>query len=201
MIKENKALKIAIEEFNKIPLTSIAEKCNVSLIEDKIKIRYFNRWYLVSPCNITCPQEKKPVPEKEKIIILHYLTSSKGTPLTDKLIDFREIPSGSMYYSSFEARVYQPFLAFFGKNPALFIKAGAALDGERVDFGDIAFKFTVLPGIPITFILHKGDEEFPPAAKVLFDASIKDCLPTEDIAIICEDTVRELKKFPVKFRV
>lgn len=98
-----------------------------------------------------------------------------------------------MYYSVFEDRVHQSFLALFGREPSLFPEASTALEGEKVDFGDIAFKFMVLPRVPINFILHKGDGEFPPACKVLFDSSISDYLPTEDIVIICEDTVRELK--------
>lgn len=190
----DEALKIAKEKFKALHFENIPAICGVSLLNGKIKIKYLTRWYFVPPdaTEITYLEAEKQVPQREKIIILHYLNSGKGAPLTDKLIDFREIPSGNMYYSSFEARIYQPFVVFFGKNPSLFIKASKALEGERIDLGDIAFKFMVLPKIPVNFILHKGDEEFPPACKVLFDASVRDYLPTEDIAIICEDTVREL---------
>ena len=188
----DEALKIAKEKFKALHFESISARCGVNLLNDKIKIKYLTRWYLVSPDKIIYFKGEDEVSVREKIIILHYLNSGKDKPLSGKLIDFREIPSGNMYYSSFEARIYQPFLAFFGKKPSLFIKASKALEGERIDLGDIAFKFMVLPKIPVNFILHKGDEEFPPACKVLFDASIRDYLPTEDIAIICEDTVREL---------
>ena len=202
------ALSVAIEKFKNISFESIPAKCGVNLKDDSarrgVEIKYLARWYLVSPDNITyldrlgnfIPtglEEKKQVSEREKIIILHYLTLSKRTPLSGKLIDFREIPGGNMYYSVFEVRVHQPFLALFGKEPSLFIEASRALEGEKIDFGDIAFKFMVLPRMPINFILHEGDEEFPPACKVLFDSSISDYLPTEDIVIVCEDVVRELE--------
>jgi len=183
----NDALKIAVEKFKNLNF------------EDINKIQYLNRQYSVSPDGeVTCLEKNREATEREKIIILHYLAANNlpapgtGKKTGNKLIDFREVPSGNMYYSSFEARVYQPFLNFFGKKPSLFIKASKILEGEQVDFGNVTFKFIVLPEIPVYFILYEEDEEFPAACKVLFDSSIKDYFPTEDIAIICEDTVIEL---------
>ncbi|MBL7170732.1 MAG: DUF3786 domain-containing protein [Candidatus Omnitrophica bacterium] len=182
------ALKIATQKFR-----------NLKPAQGPIKIKYLTKLYLVSPdtAEVTyfAPCEGQ-VSKREKIIILHYLTNlSPGEGEAEvpvEWIDFRDVPSGNMYNSVFEDRIYQPFLARFGKNPSLFIKAAKACGGEQVDFGDIAFKFVVLPGIPINFILHKGDEEFPPACKVLFDSSVSQYLHTEDIAIVCEDMVMEL---------
>jgi len=191
------ALRIATQEFKNLH-TAPGSRC------EKIKIKYLTRMYLISPdtAEVTYFEGGGQVSKREKIIILHYLIAGNGIPLSDKpgpdwrsraeWIDFREVPSGNMYYSVFEDRVYQPFLARFGKKPTLFIKVSNACGGEKLDFGDIAFKFVVLPGIPINFILHKGDEEFSPACKVLFNPSISHYLHTEDIAIVCEDLVREL---------
>ncbi len=229
----NEALKTAFEEFGNIAFESIPQRCRVGLVEDKIKIRYLYRWYLVShddvryltpsirptpitkenfnpPCSPFSkrgggigkgggraevdPDRSAQVSDREKTIILHYLSLSKGTPAIGKLIDFREIPGGNMYYSVFEKRVYEPFLKVFGERPALFVEAATSLGGEGIDFGDSAFRFMVLPRIPINFILHRGDEEFAPACKVLFDSNICDHLPTEDIAIVCEDLVRVLRE-------
>ena len=196
------ALIIATEKFKDANLENIPARCGVDLIDSKIdpagsgiKIKYLARWYLVSPdtAEVTYHEGKDEVSNREKLIILHYLTADKTPPLSGKLIDFREIPSGNMYYPSFENRTYQPFLALFDKRPALFAEAAAALEGEKTDFGDNAFKFMVLPRIPIHLIMYEGDEEFPAACKVLFDSSIKGYLPTEDIAIVCEDLTRELK--------
>lgn len=179
----NDALKIAVEKIKNLNF------------EDINKIKYLNREYLISPDGkVTCLEKNREATERTKIIILHYLAALPAPGAGNKLIDFREVPSGNMYYSSFEARVYQPFLTFFGKKPSLFIKASTIFEGEQVDFGNAAFKFVVLPEIPVYFILYEEDEEFPAACKVLFDSSIKDYFPTEDIAIICEDTVKELIK-------
>lgn len=190
----DEALKVAVEEFKKLDFGCIPQKSGTIFKDNKIKIKYLNRWYLVSPdAEVIYLEGEGGVSKREKLVVLHYLAAAKEIPLSGKLIDFREVPGGNMYYSVFEARVYQPFLAFLGVKPSVFIEASAFLSGEKVDYGDIAFKFTVLPMVPVSFIFYRGDEEFPSACKVLFDSSIPDYLPTEDIAVICEDTIKQLK--------
>ena len=219
----NDALKIAFQEFRNISFESIPQRCSVGLVEDKIKIKYLNRWYLVSHNDVSYftpsipptpptkgglngiskgegrpgvdPDAKAQVSERNKTIILHYLILSKGTPASGKLIDFREAPGGRVYYEVFEKRVYKPFLGVFGRNAALFVEAATSLGGEEIHFGDSAFKFMVLPRVPTNLVFYRGDEEFPPACKVLFDSNISDHLPTEDIAIVCEDLVRVLREY------
>jgi len=183
-MKMDDALKVAVGEFRKFRSESTSQE-----------VKYLSRRYLVSPdtAEVTYLEDKGQVSQREKIIILHYLTGTRESALTGKLIDFREVPGGREYYSVFEKRVYQPFLKIFAGEPELFTKAAAVLDGERIDFGDVGFRFTVLPEIAVSFILYQGDEEFPPACKVLFDSSITQYLPTEDIVAVCEDTVKELR--------
>ncbi len=140
-------------------------------------------------------RDDREVSPREKIIILHYLNRSKGTQLSGKLIDFREIPGGNLYYSVFESRVHKPFLKVFGKRNSLLLGASLTLKGTKADFGDSSARIFAFPKVPITFIIYQGDEEFPPAGKVLFDSSIYDYLTTEDIVFVCEDTVGKLIKY------
>jgi hypothetical protein len=183
-MKMDDALKIAVEEFRKFRSESTSRE-----------VKYLSRRYLVSPdtAEVTYLEDKGQVSQREKIIILHYLTGTHKDAITGKLIDFREVPGGRVYYSVFEKRVCQPFLGIFAGEHALFTKAAEVLDGERIDFGDVGFRFTVLPEVAVSFILYQGDEEFPPTCKVLFDSSITQYLPTEDIVALCEDTVKELR--------
>jgi len=50
----------------------------------------------------------------------------------------------------------------------------------------MAYQFQAFPNIPITYIYWNGDEEFPASVQVLFDSSIKDYLPLEDIVFLSE---------------
>ncbi len=201
-------MKLAIEEFKGIDLRNISQRSGATLNKERIKIDYLNQEYSIHLPEVEISyinfsedirpphyiDNDKEVSSREKIIILHYLNRSKGTPLSDKLIDFREIPGGNLYYSVFENRVHKPFLKVFGKRPSLLLEASFTLKGTKTDFGDSSVRILVFPKVPITFIIYRGDEEFPPACKVLFDSSIGDYLTTEDIVFVCEDAVGKLIK-------
>lgn len=184
------ALELAIKEFKEADLKNVSQRSGATLDKERMKIDYLNQEY-----SIHLPEvEIREGSLREKIIILHYLNRSKGTLLSDKLIDFREIPGGNLYYSVFENRVHKPFLKVFGKKPSLLLEASLTLKGTKADFGDSSVRILAFPKVPITFIIYREDEEFPPAGKVLFDSSVYDYLTTEDIVFVCEDAVGKLIK-------
>jgi len=43
-----------------------------------------------------------------------------------------------------------------------------------------------LPRIPMTYVLWKGDEEFPATIQLLFDKSVEGYLSLEDIVVVSE---------------
>jgi len=63
---------------------------------------------------------------------------------------------------------------------------GTHLADRWVDlsFGDASFMFALLPRVRMAIVLHLGDDEFPPAVTVLFDAATGHYLPTEDLAVL-----------------
>ena len=194
----NEAFKLAVEEFKKIDLKSTLEKSGAILktidSRETIALTYLNQEYFIflPEVEITYSGSKKEVSLREKIIILHYLNKSKGTQLSGKWIDFRDVPEGNNYYSVFEGRVYKPFLRAFGERPHLFLESAQSLKGKRADFADFSVIIPVFPKVSVSLLIYKGDEEFPPAGKALFDFNIKDYLPTEDVVIVCEDLVKKL---------
>ena len=48
--------------------------------------------------------------------------------------------------------------------------------------------------LPITIVLWRGDDEFPPEGNIMFDSTISDYLDTEDIAVLCETMTWRLIK-------
>ncbi|PIP16610.1 MAG: hypothetical protein COX46_01205, partial [bacterium (Candidatus Ratteibacteria) CG23_combo_of_CG06-09_8_20_14_all_48_7] len=172
----------------------------------EVQVYYLNRKYSICLPEVAW---EDGVSLREKIIILHYLTQSKGTPLSGKSIDFREVPGGNLYYPIFEARVHRPFLKTFGANPNLDVGVGfiqpqrgslepaglinQAPTGKVASGADISVIIPVFPRVSIQFFLYPGDEELPSDCKVLFDANISDYLTTEDVVVVCEDTVKSLR--------
>ena len=129
---------------------------------------------------------------QEQGLILHYLLGVRDIPLTNELITFREIPSGEFYYQPFLKRAKVPLVDAFGLHHELFRRAGEKLAGTDAKIGDISLTFRPFPKIPITLVLWKGDDEFPPEGNILFDSSIKHFLGGEDIAFLAGITVYKL---------
>lgn len=128
----------------------------------------------------------------EQILILHYLQYSSGEPVSGVNIDFRSVPEGSFYWSAFVSRAKKPLLEMFGKDPDFYLEVATHMGGLPVSLGDLAFQFQAFPLVPITHVLWRGDEEFPPDASILFDETISEHLPTEDIAALAGASVYRL---------
>lgn len=118
------------------------------------------------------------------IIILHYLVTATGAPLTGRWIAFRHLPGGDIYIEPFQNRAINPFLKNFGDNPEEFKKAALALGGSEIKQSGISMVIYVLPRVPICFTIWPGDEELPASATILFDEAASSYLPTEDYAHI-----------------
>jgi hypothetical protein len=149
-------------------------------------------YYLNQPCLVTFPESKvTPVdgielPFREQILILHYLALAKGTAATNKLIPFRDLPGGVVYYPTFSKRTIEPLTRCFGKEPELLVKASQKLGAQPSDMGDATIIINAFARVPITMVLWQGDEELPPQFNLLFDANILDYLETEDVTVLCE---------------
>ena len=118
------------------------------------------------------------------LLILHYLIHAEGVPPADHWIAFRELPDGRVYDAAFLKRSPARLVQAYGTDVKGFAAAAQALGGERIAFGDAAFRFRLLPRLIMAAILHLGDEEFAPSANVVFDAAAGHYLPTEDLAVL-----------------
>jgi len=153
-----------------------------------ITIKYLNRSYLITlpDIEISLVDSAEQVPIRDKILILHYLTLAKGTATTNKLIAFRELPGGNVYYPTFSKRTMKPLSDHFGKEPALLVNASKRLGGYQADYGDVAVTINAFRRVPITLVLWQGDAELAPQLNLLFDSTISDYLDTEDVTVVCE---------------
>ncbi len=116
------------------------------------------------------------------ILILHYLVTADGKPLSGRWISYRHLPGGDIYMEPFRRRAVLPFLKAFGSDPDSFVQAASALGGRRLEGSGTGMVIPVFPRVPINFTLWPGDDELPPSAAILFDAQAASYLPTEDYA-------------------
>lgn len=185
-----KALEIGKEEISKKNPLHLCRVSGGQFIEkanepNSIQIKFLNRMVTISwPDLIFTRDSDKEITIKEKILILHYLNNAKKEDLTGELIAYQEIPSARFYLSAFNARSRDPFIAAFGDTPdKLPVVAQELFAAQIASMGDVSVTIQAFPKVPITLIIWRGDEEFPPNGTILFDSSIKDnLLSAEDIS-------------------
>ncbi len=187
------AYKLACEQLTRID--DIEQQCRKSgaqyqVIDSKrvITIQYLNQSYLITlpDVEISLVDSAEEVPPRDKVLMLHYFTSAKGSPLSGRLITFRELPEGNVYSPTFSNRTIRPLLNNFGKEPQSLVEVSKRFGGHKADYGDTAVTINAFSRVPITVVLWRGDDEFAPQGNILFDATISDYLSTEDITVLCE---------------
>ncbi len=187
------AYKLACEQLAKIG--DVEQQCQRSgaqyqVVDSQkgIIVSYLNQSYLITLPNIevSLVGSVGGVPIRDKVLILHYFTLAKGTPLANKLITYKELPGGSVYFPTFSKRTTKPLLDHFSRGPHLLVDAGEKLGGRKADYGDAAITINAFSRVPITIILWQGDDEFAPQGNIVFDATISDYLSNEDITVLCE---------------
>ena len=196
------AYKLACEQLAKFD--NIGQQCLKSgaryqVIDSQkiIILEYLNQSYqIVFPdIDISLIDSEEEVPMRDKILIVHYLTQAKGTPITNKIIAFRELPEGANYFPTFSKRAIKPLLDHFGKEPERLIDATEKLGGHKVNYGDVAVTINAFSYIPITLVLWQGNKEFAPEGSILFDSTVSDYLSTYDITVLCETISWKLVKY------
>lgn len=162
--------------------------------EDRIALRFMDH-----ACRIHLPQvifdpleDGMELGLVEQILLLHYLNTASGAPLSNEMITFGQIPDGTFYVPAFRRRSVDWLVGVFGKNPEALLEAAQRIGGHLADYGDVAVTIRVFPSVPVTFVLWRGDDEFSPSGSVLFDSTISQYLPTEDVAVLAGMLVGKL---------
>ncbi|MFH1169088.1 MAG: DUF3786 domain-containing protein [Chloroflexota bacterium] len=183
------ALRLACERLAGIG--DIEQQCRHSdakCLGRVVAIEFLNRHYTIAPATgvVSVEGGQEDVPIREKLLILHYFLTARGTPLSGRLITYKDLPEGTVYFPTFSKRAIKPLVDNFGGEPQRLPEAALALGGHKADFGDAATTISAFSRVPITLVLWRGDEEFPPEGNILFDSTVTDYLSVEDINVVCE---------------
>jgi len=187
------AYRLACEQLAKID--DIEQQClksgtHYQVIDSRkvIIVEYLNQSYqlTIPDVEVSLGDSEEAISLRDKILILHYFTQARGTPLSNKIITYKELPEGANYFPTFSKRAIKPLVDHFGQEPGQLVGAAEKLGGRRVDYGDVAVTINAFSRVPVTLVLWRGDEEFPPEGSILFDSTISHYLSTEDINVLCE---------------
>jgi hypothetical protein len=151
---------------------------------------FFKFQFWQYPLNLAFPslelsqigQDQAPNPLIQAMVF-YYFNMADGKPLSHRWIAFSELPNGIFYNQAFQGYTGQVIARTFKNDFARFSISAKQLGGKKESFGDAAFRFQILPRIPLLVTGWQGDEDFPASFKILFDASISHYLPTDACAI------------------
>jgi hypothetical protein len=190
------ALKIALEIFARKDPGRIAQKALADLVGRSLLLPHLDREIVINldTHKISIKETGEEAPIWLAILALHYLNNADGRHPVGRLKHFREFKEGHFYEPAFNRRTKDILIAVYGNDAAPMLKAATRLKGKLLDTGDAAAELPYFPCLPITCILWKGDEEFPPEASVLFDETADLFFGAEDMAVAGQMAVLELLK-------
>lgn len=190
------ALKIGLEIFGRRDPGRMAQRAGARFEGRSLILPHLDRAIVINvdTQRFTMDQTNEEAPIWLAILALHYLNSADGRQPTGKLKHFREFKDGQFYEPAFNRRTKEILVSVFGMDPDPILIAAQKLNGKIIGTGDAAVELPYFPCLPITCILWRGDDEFPPEASVLFDETADLFFSAEDMAVAGQMAVLELLK-------
>jgi hypothetical protein len=165
----------------------VASKSGARFEGGKFTIPFFNRSFSIYHPEVRVEEvgSEAPPPKWLEILLMHYLVTGDGTPISGMWITYRYLPGAHLFEKRFTNMALSPLVDSFGYDIEGFRHAALAIGGTPMTrSGDAAFRFMALPKIPMGCILYLGDEEVSPSISILFDAVAPHYLATEDISYL-----------------
>ena len=156
-------------------------------------LNYCNQIYKLNyQSGIIQALQDQEVAVSDQIIFYQYLVQASGFPLAGKWISYLELPNGEHHYVPFKLEAMEPLAKTFGYNLAAFKESAQKFGGIEVKMGHAGYIIPVLPRVPLAVALWEGDEEFPPSANVIFDASAKNYLTPAALYVLGINVTRKM---------
>jgi hypothetical protein len=132
-----------------------------------------------------------------KVLMLQHLIAAaenQGTAVRvmGKWIDCRSLHDGAFMGAHFAGDLGERLARFFALERHQRLNRVFQWAGKPLDLGDDAFVFKFFPRLPVAFVHWRGDEEFDPYSKILYDVSASNYMPTHGLRALTEFLVQRL---------
>jgi len=183
---QEEAIRIALAKLAEVDLAlRISQLGLPPFAGEQMPLRVFGKdMVLDRELQLSSAGDGKPAKAGDHILLLHYLLCEFSLDPAGELISFRDLPSGQFYWGPFQSRSIKPLLGRIGNDLGLLRKNLDRFDWEELAMGDFAARIRAFGKIRATLVYHLGDEEFSPAAELLFDSCIKRVYEAEDAAVL-----------------
>jgi len=130
----------------------------------------------------------------EELCILAYLINSQDLPVANKLTPAEALPGGQFFFRGPHKLATEKLEEVFGQCPERLYEVMDAFGAKRCKFGDACIELYVLPRIPLTIVIWRGDEEFGARASILFDETAATQLPLDALWAAANLAIKALVK-------
>ncbi|MCP3901559.1 MAG: DUF3786 domain-containing protein [Desulfobacteraceae bacterium] len=157
--------------------------CKYDDVNKRYSISVWGDDYNIYPSEfkIECVQSGNSDPnELFFLFIIYYLLNYKDIQITKEWISEKDIPGGVTFFRGPHEIPTNLISKKYINNIKAFRKKCIELGGIELDMADAAYKFDIVPQIPVAVLYWEGDDDFPAEAKILYDRTIMDHL-TSDI--------------------
>lgn len=129
------------------------------------------------------------------------LTAMYASHVSTKPVDlhplksFKELPNSMPYQGAFAAnseRVLEPHVEAIQRRQGEIIGKFSGMVNTDAISGDFSFTLYPLPRIPLYYIFHLPDDEFPAGVSCLFAANADAFMPLDGLADVAEYTARRI---------
>lgn len=143
----------------------------------------------VNPCEmrISCPSERGglflgKLKDFFRLSVLWYMSNAKDIPPTGRLIRPVDVKGGHRFTKGTHVLPISVVAEKFGRDREGFIRKAEGYGAEVLSgYGDAYIRFYPLPRVPVTMILWREDEEFPPRVDLYLDSTCEFQLALSDI--------------------
>ncbi len=127
----------------------------------------------------TVSENAEPPHEFFYLFIMHYLLNSKEIEVKNEWISEKDIPGGPTFFRGPHEIPGHLISDLYMNDLDKFDNRCRQLHGIPIDMGDAAYRFDITPRIPVVVLYWKGDKDFPPESKILYDQTITKHLATD----------------------
>jgi hypothetical protein len=169
--------RIHFEDLSGLDPAEVCRRTPCTFDEDKksFTLLVWGETHCITPAESSVVKMGSPTARDHgylSLFIIHYLLKKEQVPLDGTWTSEKEIPGGATFFRGPHALPTELISTRFGNDLAAFKARCETLHGTPLMMGDAAYRFDIVPQVPVAVLYWRGDEEFPAEAKLLFDKSL-----------------------------
>ncbi len=164
----------------------------------RVEIPSFHSWFVLElvPYRVKAGHSELDTLPMRVLVLQHLIAAgeNQGTAVRvmGQWIDVRSLQHGAVMGAHFSRSSNDNLGRFFALDNEERLARVFKWGGRPFEMGDASFLFHFFPRVPVALVHWKGDDEFPPYSKILYDVSASNYMPTHGLAALTEFLIHRL---------